>query len=151
MKNIIIVLSVTLLWFGACKPSNHKIKNKDPFYAKDGLFDLISIPLIKPYKLIKDRDTAWSLELQTTSLLTLAIDNVQGLDTVAGKILIYSKGGTEVKNIQYDELWFIIDPDSLQEQAFPSVKAFKKALWEANISNINLRKPDVVYNELHKR
>jgi len=126
MKNIIIILSVTLLWFGGCKPSNHKIKKKDPFYAKDGLLDLISIPLIKPYKLTKDGDTAWSLELQTTSLLTLAIDNVQGLDTVAGKILIYSKGGTEVKNIQYDELWFIIARILCKSKRFLQLRHLKK-------------------------
>ncbi len=150
MKNIIIVLSVTLLWFGGCKPSHHKIKNKDPFYAKDGLLDLISIPLIKPYKLIKDRDTAWSLELQTTSLSTLAIDNVQGLDTVAGKILIYSKGGTEVKNIQYDELWFIIDPDSLQERSYNSLEAFNKALIKENVSHVNFIKPDTFYKKFRK-
>lgn len=151
MKNILIALFSGFLWlisFG-CNQSKAKLKEEDSFYLKNGLMDRLSIPLIKPYKLIKTSDTEWRLELQTTKLFALSIHNVQGVDIVKNKILIYSKGGTEVNNTQYNELWFIIDPASLQEQVFPSVKAFKEALNEANINNINLRKPDVFYNEPH--
>jgi len=153
MKNIFIVVFLGVVWwfcFG-CNQSKTKPKEADFFYLQNGLMDRFSIPLIKPYKLIKTSDTEWRLELQTTKLLALSIHNVEGVDIIAKKILIYSKGGTEVNNTRYDELWFIIDPASLQEQAFPSVAAFKKTLNEANIGNVNLKKPDVFYNELYSK
>jgi len=153
MKDNLSALLLGFLWcfcFG-CNQSKARLKEADSFYLKTGLMDRLSIPLIKPYKLIKISDTEWRLELQTTKLLALSIHNVQGVDIVKNKILIYSKGGTEVNNIQYDELWFIIDPASLSEQAFPSFKAFKKALSGANISSVNLRDPDTFYKELYNK
>ncbi|UPK66733.1 hypothetical protein [Chitinophaga filiformis] len=150
MKNTFIVLSFTALLCFGCKQSGINKKNVDPFYSQDNVFDRLNIPLIKPYKLIKVDDTEWRLELQTTSLLTLSIHNVQGVDTAKGRIFIYSKGGTEVKNVQYNELWFVITPDSLLEQSFESHEAFKDALKKANISKANLRNPDIFYKEVHK-
>lgn len=150
MKNVFIILSFAFSLCLGCQQPRTKIKNADPFYSQNSPFDRLSIPLIKPYKLIKVDDTEWRLELQTTSLLALSIHNVQGVDTVAGKILIYSKGGTEVNNVQYDELWFIIDPASLQERSFDSYEVFKNALAEINVDKVNIRKPDDLYSEFYK-
>ncbi|KAA2238598.1 hypothetical protein F0L74_20455 [Chitinophaga agrisoli] len=143
MKSVFIILSFVFLVCLGCKHSK-KTKSADPFYSKGNLFDRLNIPLIKPYKLIKVNDTEWRLELQTTSLLTLSIDNVQGVDTVARKIMIYFKGGTEVNNIQYNELWFIIDPASLSERSFNSYDGFNNALKKINIDKVNFRKPDML-------
>jgi hypothetical protein len=149
MKNTFVVLSIISLCYISCKPSEDK-KHKDPFYSQN-MFDRLNIPLIRPYKLIKEDNAEWRLKLQTPKLLTLSINNVKGVDTAGGKILIYSKGGTEANNIQYDEIWFVIEPDSLQERSFESYDEFKKALIKANIENVSLKDPDTLYNERYNK
>ena len=149
MKNTFIVLSSIFLCCVSCKPSGKKREN-DPFYSQNNVFDRLNIPLIKPYKLIKVDDNEWRLDLQTTNLLALSIHNVKGVDTAARKIFIYSRGGTEANNIQYDEAWFVIEPDSLKEQSFNSYDKFKSALIKWNITKVSLKDPDIIYKATHK-
>lgn len=106
-----------------------KVNNADDaFYSDLGGFDRPRIPLIKPYELLKVSGNEWRLELQNPELLTLSIHNVKGVDKQDSLILIYSEGGTEFLNMQYQKAWFVIEPGVGSEKGFSDEKNFNKVV-----------------------
>lgn len=148
MKRYLVYLFFLIFSFHlSCNYSKKKADKNNNFYNKPGTFDRLRIPLIKPYDLIKVSDAEWQMDLHTTNLLTLGVDNVKGVALYKNIILLYSKGGTEVKNKYADEWWFVIYPDSRKETAFDNYKSFHDTLVKEGIINVVLKDPDQLYNE----
>lgn len=149
MKRYLVYLFFLIFNFHfSCNYPKKKVNKKDNFYTKPGMFDRLRIPLIKPYDLIKVSDSEWQMDLQTTDLLTLGVDKVKGVAVFKNIILLYSRGGAEVKNKYADEWWFVIYADSRKETAFDNYKSFHDTLIKEGIINIVLKDPDQLYNEL---
>lgn len=152
MKRILIIGAVCL--FASCdmfssKESNNDSK-QDPFYTDNGGFGIRRIPLIKPYELKKVSANEWRMELLTTDV-SLSIHNTNGVNITKGKILLHSKGGTDVRFKQYDEAWFIIDSSGKRERAFLSYKEYTDSLYKLEITDTALKLPDAVYKNFNER
>jgi hypothetical protein len=141
---LIIIYSCGL---GKNKKNNGK---NDPFYENKGHLGLRRIPLIKPYELLKVSANEWRMELLTPDLLSLSVHNVKGINISKGKILICSEGGTEVRNIQYNQLWFIIDPLTHKELAFNNYKTYSDSLNNLDIIDTLLSLPDLIYKNFYE-
>lgn len=145
MRNPIQIL-VFCFFLTSCHFAKREKKNNDTFYTSSGgLLDRPRIPLLKPYELLRVNDNEWRMELQSPQLLTLSIHNVKGVSIKGQKIFIYSKGGTEVKNKNYDEVWFVIDPIAVSENALFTFKTYTDSLSKLGLTTPHLVLPEEVY------
>lgn len=129
----------------SCDSFIKKRNNSNSFYTNTGGFDRPRIPLVEPYELVKVSSGEWRMELLTTMLLTLSVHNVKGVSVINGKIMLYSEGGTEVGNKQYERIWFIVNPEAKSENAFSDYKVYSDSLKKLGIKDTSLNLPDKVY------
>jgi hypothetical protein len=123
--------------------------SKDAFYTDKGGLDRPRIPLIKPYELLKVSSDEWRMELLTTDLLALSVHNIKGVNVSKERILLYSEGGTEVRNNQYSQAWFIIDPSLGKEIVFFDNKQYADTLKSLGIIDTSLGLPNKLYQDFH--
>lgn len=139
--------------FSSCDSFSNNEKNKgdkmDPFYKNKGGFDRPRVPLIKPYELLKVSAGEWWMELLTTDV-SLSIHNIKGVNVSKGKILLHSKGGTDIRFKQYKEAWFIIDVSGKKEKPFLDYKDYADSLQKLKIVDTILESPDVLYEDFYK-
>lgn len=128
--------------------SRKKDNYRDTFYSNKGGFDRPRIPLIKPYELLKV-GAEWRMELLTTDLLALSVHNVKGVNVSKERILLYSEGGTEIRNNQYSQVWFIIDPSIAKEVAFFEYDRFADSLNTLGIIDTSLEIPIKQYQDFY--
>lgn len=116
-------------------------KKNDTFYTDNGGFDRPRIPLIKPYELLKVSSDEWRMDLLTTDLLALSVHHVKGVHVTNERILLYSEGGTEIRNKPYSQAWIIIDPSLQKERAFFDHKKYADTLHSLGITDTSLGAP----------
>jgi hypothetical protein len=155
MKNGLIYLNLilTLLSCNPFKKHNSNIDEPvDPFYTDRGGFGTyLRVPLIKPYEAIKVSDNEWRIELQTTQLLELSIHNVRDINVIDSVIIVYAKGDVSIKDIKYNEAWFVIVPSWNTEKGFDKKEAFLSYLTTQRIKAPNFYDVDEVYQKFNKR
>ena len=121
---------------------------RDTFYTDIGGFlDRPRIPLVKPYELLKVSSDEWRMELLTTDLLALSVHNVKGVNVSKERILIYSEGGTELRNKLCTQAWVIIDPALRKERAFFDSKKYADTLKGLGITDTSLVLPNKLYED----
>jgi hypothetical protein len=122
----------------------------DVFYTDRGGYGTYPrIPLIKPYEAIKISDNEWRVELHTTDLLELSIHNVHNVNVIDSLIILYARGEISIKDIKYDEAWFVIDPSKNSEKGFDKKDKFLSYLAERNIKDPKLYNADKVYDKFY--
>lgn len=142
---VIIIISNFAL---SCNSHKQKVNKSvdDTFYSDIGGYGLKRIPLVKPYELLKVSDDEWRLQLQKSDLLTLSIHNIKGIFVNGNFIAVYSEGGTEFLNKQYDSAWFLINADSSLEKGFERQQEFVNQYEKSTKNrNVNFNFPDSVY------
>lgn len=149
-KQVLFSILLCSIILNSCDLFKGKRKGsgKDTFYSDKGGFDRPRIPLIKPYELLKV-GAEWRMELLTTDLLTLSVHNVKGVNVSKERILLYSEGGTEVRNNQYSEAWFIIDPSLKMEVAFFDYNRYVDSLKTLGIVGTSLGIPNELYKDFY--
>ncbi len=155
MKKELIFLNLILTLL-SCNPFKKYNSNKDepadPFYTDRGGFGTyLRIPLIKPYDAIKVSENEWRIELQTTQLLELSIHNVRDVNVIDSVIIVHAKGEVSIKDIKYNEAWFVIVPARNTEKGFDKKEEFLSYLTTQNIKNPNFFNVDEVYEKFNKR
>ncbi|MCG2613438.1 hypothetical protein LZZ85_04065 [Terrimonas sp. NA20] len=147
MMRILFLLLIVLLI--SCNFKRSKNVTNDPFYTDTGGLDLPRIPFIDPYELKKTGDNEWRLELLTTDLGAYAVHNVQGINLIDGKILLYSTG-TTIKQVRAGSAWIVIDPKLPKETVVFSQDKFLDTLHLLGMRNKILFAPDSIYDEFKK-
>lgn len=147
-RTLILFISLfAIISLYACNPLEKKTDNvkRDVFYTDKGGFDRPRIPLIKPYELVKVSSSEWRMELLSTDLLALSVHNIKGVSIDSSRIFLYSEGGTEVRNNQYNKAWFIVDATTGKEKAILGYQDFYSEVTSLGLSQILLHSPDSVY------
>lgn len=123
----------------------------DGFYTDIGGFGTyLRIPLIKPYEAKRITKDEWRIDLQTPQLLELSIHHVMGLNVINNVIIIYAEGEVSIRDVKYNEAWFVIIPEMKEEKGFEKKEDFDKYLSSLQIINPKFYNVNKVYEEFSK-
>lgn|GEM_PF-903752 len=138
-----ILISLFAIMIVGCLDKDEK-NSKDPFYTNaNASWDVIRIPLIKPYELIQLNGSGeWTMNLQKTPS---SASNVKGIAVVDSTILIHSVQ-TYCQDELVPEAWFIVSKQHKIEKGFVKAVEFKKVLLSIGIKNLKFHNVDSVFN-----
>lgn len=149
--------------FSGCWSSTNRQKDQkkmvDPFYTETGGWDMIRVPLIKPYEAIKvdpkDGISSWTVDFKNS----LGTYNVRKVDVQDSIIYILSGRISESDDVKINTLvnvtnvpigWYIIDVEKSKESSFSSEFAFNKYIKENKYRRPNWRSIDSLIDVLSK-
>lgn len=151
IMKITIILFFLSITFSRCHNQSNMKDKKDYFYKDIGGLGYKRIPLIKPYEAKMVSDSEWRIELQTTNLLELSINNVKEINIIDSIIFVYSKGSVSIKSNIYPEGWFVLIPSANQEMGFDKFTDYRDYLNSKGVKNApHLSEINKVYDKFSK-
>ena len=149
MRQIFIIFAAVYLLL-SCNVRTEQKKQakevKDDFYIKERGLDMIRLPLIKPYEVLRlNGSNEWIMNLEAGTL-QFSVSNVKEVNVIDSIIVVHSSDITYLRGEKVGNAWFIIKPSQQSEQGFTVESEFLSEL-----KNQGINKP-VFYNidELYK-